>query len=431
MISEPAKSQVPLNVIVVGAGAGIGGLSAAVALARRGHLVQVLESTEQLLSAGAGVVIPPTTLSWFQSEGILLPNDPICMPLEGFDISRWNNGEVIVRTPANPLGKQSTLHRGDLQLALLARARQMENITIRLNSRVVNVDFNETSVLLETGGKVAGDLIIAADGVKSTFKPRICPPEAGKAQPSGEAAFRIMLPREALEGDDELMGLLQQPRVKRWDGPDCHVVAYPVRNHELLNVVLIHLDDGRDHAEESWTSASEKQQVYNCFQGWDPLLHKIIDLSPAEVLNFRMFLHPASPVWTKGSVVLLGDACHAMLPYLGQGVAQAIEDVTAIAAVLSVIKTREDLPLALQAYETSRKHRVEQIQAAAYRARDQLHLKDGEAQAARDRERAAASKENQNTDVIKMQQVYWVWDAAQAAEKALLDLRKGEQVCVS
>ncbi|KAL1961389.1 hypothetical protein VTO42DRAFT_117 [Malbranchea cinnamomea] len=320
------------------------------------------------------------------------------------------------------------MHRGDLQLAILARAKQTKNVTVRLDARVVDADFEETAAILANGERVKGDLIIAADGVKSTLKPKLNPPEAQKATPSGEAAFRIVLPREALEGDEELMAILQRPRVKRWDGPERHVVAYPMRNYELLNVVLIHQDKG--HSEESWTYATDKQHVYDCFAGWDPLLHKIISLAPDKVLNFRMFLHPATPVWTKGSVALLGDACHAMLPYLGQGVTQAIEDVAALAAVLSMIKSKADLPLALKAYEASRKHRVEQIQLATYKAREQLHLKDGEAQARRDRERAEATKENQSSDVLKMQQSYWVWDAAQAAQKALSELHQGKQALV-
>ena len=107
--------------------------------------------------------------------------------------------------------------------------------------------------------------------------------------------------------------------------------------------------------------------------------------------------------------------CTPISPYLGQG-------ATAIATVISLIENRQQLPLALRAYESSRKERVDQIQAATYRAREQLHLRDGDAQAARDLERKAASNTGQNSDVVKMQHSYWTWDAAGVAEKTLAAL---------
>jgi salicylate hydroxylase len=103
-------------------------------------------------------------------------------------------------------------------------------------------------------------------------------------------------------------------------------------------------------------------------------------------------------------------------------VAQAVEDAIAITTVLSIIESKEQLPLALRAYETSRKERVEQIVAATYQAKQQLHLKDEKAQALRDMERKGASEAKENSDVVKMQHSYWVWDAAEVARGALSDL---------
>lgn len=112
----------------------------------------------------------------------------------------------------------------------------------------------------------------------------------------------------------------------------------------------------------------------------------------------------------------------ASRPYLGQGIAQAVDDATAIAAVLSAVQHREQLPLALQAYEASRKERVEQIQAATRQAREHLHIKDREAQEERDRQRKEASEANQNSDVVKMQHSYWQWNAAELAQSVLAKL---------
>ncbi|PLB44094.1 FAD/NAD(P)-binding domain-containing protein [Aspergillus steynii IBT 23096] len=418
MSSEDTNCVISFDVIVVGAG--IGGLSAAVALANRGHSVRVLESSSQLLHVGAGVALPPPTRRWYESEGILQPEDSACVPLDGIELTQWDTGDLVARAAANPVGKQNAIHHGDLQLALLSRCRELESIDIRLGTRVIDLDIEGNAVLLATGERIAGDLIIAADGVKSTLKAKVCPPEASKAQSTGEVAYRFILPRELLESDKELLTLVERSWATRWDGPSRHAIAYPARNHQLLNVVLIHPDDR--HAEESWTSVTDKRNVISDFHDWNPTLRKLIQLAPAVVPNFRMFLYPPSPVWMKESTILLGDACHAMLPYLGQGVAQSVEDATAIATVLSMIEDKAQLRLALRAYEQSRKERVESIQAATYKAREQLHLQDREAQEARDRERRTASERNENSDVVKMQHSYWVWDAAKVARNALLEL---------
>ncbi|RYP85126.1 hypothetical protein DL769_001030 [Monosporascus sp. CRB-8-3] len=347
----------------------------------------------------------------------------VCVALEGIELAKWDTGELVTQTAANPVGKQNAIHHGDLQLALLARAQELEKIEIRFGATVADMDVETSTVVLSDGERIEGfDLIIAADGVKSKIKPKVCPPEASRAQPTGEAAYRFTLDRSVLESDEELLALVQRPWAVRWDGPSRHVVAYPVRNHQLLNVVLIHPDDGQAHAVESWTSVVDKQDVVADYQGWNPTLLKLLNLAQAEVPNFRMFVHPPSPVWFKGSTILLGDACHAMLPYLGQGVAQAVDDAAAIATVLSTIRSYQQLPLALRAYEASRKERVEQIQAATQVARKHLHLKDPEAQAVRDLQRKEASEANQNTDVVKMQHSYWVWNAVEVAQSALTKL---------
>jgi len=207
------------------------------------------------------------------------------------------------------------IHHGDLQLAIFSRAQNLANIEIRFGARVTDVNVEESAVFMATGERITGDLVIAADGVKSNIKSKNWPTEANRAQPTGDAAYRFTLPRTLLEKDEELLNLVEGSWAKRWDGPDGHVVAYPIRNHELFNMVLIHPDDGISdgHGEESWTNMTEKHHVVAAFKGWDPILHKLIMLAPTKVPNFRMFIHPPSPTWVKESTILLGDACHAML----------------------------------------------------------------------------------------------------------------------
>jgi salicylate hydroxylase len=201
---------------------------------------------------------------------VLQSDDPAWGSTEGFEIRRWNTGEVLARTAAPSTANLVTIHRGDLQLALFQRAQKLENAEVRLGTRVVDIDVNSTAAYLATGERITGDLIIVADGVNSTLKWKICPSESETAEPTGDAAYRLILPRQVLENDEELLALVQQPWVKRWDGPNGHVIVYPVHNGELLNVVLIHPDDGL--AEESWKSVTAKHHVVTAFEGWDLVL---------------------------------------------------------------------------------------------------------------------------------------------------------------
>jgi salicylate hydroxylase len=201
---------------------------------------------------------------------VLQSDDPAWGSTEGFEIRHWNTGEVLARTAAPSTANLVTIHRGDLQLALFQRAQKFENVEIRLSSRVADIDVNSPAVYIASGERISGDLIIVADGVNSTLKWKICPSESETAEPTGDAAYRLILPRQLLEKDEELLALVQQSWVKRWDGPNGHIIIYPVHNGELLNVVLIHPDDGL--AEESWKSVTEKHHVITAFKGCDLVL---------------------------------------------------------------------------------------------------------------------------------------------------------------
>jgi salicylate hydroxylase len=240
---------------------------------------------------------------------VLSADDSVCRAAEGFESRRWDTGEAIARTAFPPEKRAFPILHGDLKLALTSRAEKLDNVEIRFDSRVIDIDTDSPEVALATGERIGGDLIIIADGVGSKLKWKVCPSETERAQPTGDAAYRLVLPRELLEKDEELLALVQNSWIKRWDGPRGHSVAYPVHNHELLNVVLIHPDE---HAEESWTFATEKRHVVAEFRGWNSALRKLIDLAPDKVPNFRIFAHSPSPAWAKGAVILLGDACHAM-----------------------------------------------------------------------------------------------------------------------
>lgn len=235
------------------------------------------------------------------------------MPLENIHIRRWEDGGLLGTMPVNKTyGQQVVIHRADLHNALLEKALELTNVELRENSHVTNVDFDSTSVTLANGNVVEADTIIAADGIKSTIRDQLLGGDTTKPIATGDAAYRIMLPKSVMESDPELKKLVATPDATRWLGPQRHLVAYPVRGHDLFNVVLLHPD--RHGIEESWTTKGSKQRMVDDYEGWDPVVRKLIDLVPDdEVLEWKLCLHPPLNTWIQGSVALIGDACHPML----------------------------------------------------------------------------------------------------------------------
>ena len=209
-------------------------------------------------------------------------------------------------------GQQVVIHRADLHNAIIERALALPNVQLRENSPVTDVSFSPASVTLASGEIVRGDVVIGADGIKSCIRSQLLEDSSIKAIPTGDAAYRMMLTREVMEKDPELKLLIDEPQATRWLGPARHIIAYPVRKHELYNVVLLHPDN--HDVEESWTTKGSKQEVVDNYHGWDSKVRKLIDLvDDNDVLEWKLCLHHPLRTWIRGSVALLGDACHPML----------------------------------------------------------------------------------------------------------------------
>ncbi|PYH87654.1 salicylate hydroxylase [Aspergillus ellipticus CBS 707.79] len=418
------QAQTPLQVIVVGyADLGIGGMAAALTLGLRGHHVTVLESAAKLMEVGAGIQASPNMLTLFDRWGVSPAIHAKDVALEHIHVRRWEDGSMLGTLPVNKTyGQQTVIHRADLHNALIDQALALSNVELRVDSTVTRVQFDRAVVTLANGTTVEGDIVIAADGIKSAIRGQLLNESPIKAIPTGDAAYRIMLPRSALENDPELKVLVDEPQATRWLGPGRHIIAYPVRNHELYNVVLLHPDC--NGVEESWTTKGSKQAMIDNYKGWDRRVTKLINLTPDDdVLEWKLCLHAPLRTWIKGSVALIGDACHPMLPYVAQGAAQAVEDAAALGVLLSTITSRAEIPLALQAYEKSRKRRAETVQQSGTDNRITLHLPDGPEQRARDGQFRSSLKSGSNPDRWtdrETQKFLWGWDA----EKAALDVWK-------
>ncbi|CAG8348873.1 unnamed protein product [Penicillium salamii] len=392
-------------------------MAAALTLGLRGHHVTVLEAAPKLMEVGAGIQVSPNMLRLFDRWGVSDLIHAQDVALEHIHVRRWDNGKLLGTVPVNKtFGQQVVIHRADLHNAIIDRAIALPNVELRENSPVKDVTFSPASVTLANGDIVRGDVVIGADGIKSTIRSHLLEDSTIKAVATGDAAYRIMLPREVMEKDPELKALIDEPQATRWLGPSRHIIAYPVRKHELYNVVLLHPDS--HGVEESWTTKGSKQEVVDNYDGWDSKVRKLIDLvDDNEVLEWKLCLHYPLRTWIRGSVALIGDACHPMLPYVAQGAAQAVEDAAALGVVLSAISSREEIPLALNTYEKSRKERAETVQQSGSENRITLHLPDGPEQIARDAQFQASASGN-NPDKWsdqRTQEFLWGWDAEKAA----------------
>lgn len=210
------------------------------------------------------------------------------------------------------LGEQVVVHRADLQRALLEKALALPNVKLQVSTKVETVQFSPPAVELADGTVVRPDVVLAADGIKSTIRGKILGDDKDVAIPTGDAVFRVVLSREMMSKYPDLLPYIEEKKAIRWVGPGRHIIAYPVRNHELYNMALAHPDRGR--VDEGWTTVSSKKTLLSEYEGWDPKLIKMLHLVPeGDVLEWKLCMHMPLLRWVQGSCALLGDACHPML----------------------------------------------------------------------------------------------------------------------
>ncbi|RAH64856.1 FAD/NAD(P)-binding domain-containing protein [Aspergillus aculeatinus CBS 121060] len=382
------KAKHPLKVIVVGAG--IAGLTVALGLKKAGHEVLILERVHEIAEVGAGIQVAPNAARILGRLGLLDRVMDKANVLEKNSLRRYANNEELGTAPLMPqVGQKyhaplAVIHRGDLQRILLDGVRDA-NIELRTSSRVVRaVDDFEATVQLESGEWISGDVVIAADGIKSDLRHQIASHHGVKdiCQPTGDAAYRIMIPKDKLQGDKRALELLNHNVGMRWMGPGGHIMAYPIKNNTVYNMVLLHPQKPGASNEESWTSKGDKQEMISFYSKWNDLVRSLLSYVPdGEVMEWTLNSHFPLPSWVENKCVLMGDACHPMLPYVAQGAAQAIEDAGVLTCALSMT---DSVPKALAVYELVRKDRAERIQKSAAVTRKALHLPDGEEQVKRD-----------------------------------------------
>jgi salicylate hydroxylase len=372
-----------MQAIVVGAG--IGGLTAALALRAAGLDVAVYEQADGLREVGAGIQLAPNATRLLHRLGLAAPLARVGVKPEAIEHKRWQDGRILLRQPLGETCERTFgapyyhLYRPDL-LAVLAEA--LPAGVVRLGHRCVAVaqDAGGVTLAFDNGVDARAPVVIGADGIHSTVRALLLGPESPRF--SGSIAYRGLVPAERLQR----LGL---PRYSNgWLGPERHFVHYYVgAGGRLMNFVAI--VPARDWRVESWSATGEVADAHVEFDGWHPTVRTIIGAADR---THRWALYDREPLetWSVGRVTLLGDAAHAMLPFMAQGACQAVEDAAVLARCLGGVRP-EAVPAALGQYEAIRKPRVWEVQRASWRNATTYHLPDGESQRERDAAWAASA----------------------------------------
>jgi len=345
MEASPRKgSMAMLRVAIIGGG--IGGLSAAVALRATGAHVDVFEQARQLSEVGAGVGLQPNGQRVLRRLGFGLEIDRIGSRLKGFRICAPNGS--VMSEDTYPAGvTQLAAHRADL-VAVLAAA--LPSGAVHTGHRCVRFSQHDefAEVGFDNGASVRVDVVIAADGIHSVLQRYVVDPTVPVF--SGSVAYRGLIPASRLPEWPEYLVI--------WAGSGKHLLAFPVRGGALINFVGFLPAD--EQMRESWSAAGDPATLVAEFGDWNPQARRLVANVDS---TFMWGLYDREPLtrWTRGRLCLLGDAAHPMLPHMGQGANQAIEDAMALATLLRCASAA-DVPGALTRYEVMRRDRTGQIQ---------------------------------------------------------------------
>ena len=379
-------------------GGGIGGLAAALALERRGAEVVVCEQSPIHSEIGAGLNLTPNAIKALRALGLDDAIEDIGWGSEFLMIRSWKSGRYISRIRRGDFRQKFgapnlTVHRADL-LDVLRGA--LQTTEIRLGQRCTGVapGARGAAARFADGSALEADIVVGADGIHSVVRESLFGADAPRF--TGCICWRGMAAVDAVPADiDTAAGTM-------WMGPHGHVVHYRVRRGELVNIVA-HIDSDA-WTEELWTRECDVAEVMTAYAAWNSALTR---LYPCSTRWYKWALYDRDPLacWSKGRATLVGDSAHAMLPYLGQGAAMAIEDACVLAAMIA--RQGDDLGGALAAYERLRAPRTKAAVLGSRARAKENHLASPWARLKRDVK--FALRERFGTDNTAFQTA-WLYD---------------------
>ena len=353
----------PEKILIVGGG--IAGMVAAAALAKQGFPVTLLESAPQFGEIGAGLTLTPNAMKGLDFIGVMEKAASVGVEPVKQRIQHWQDGRTLV--PFDRSGQRAkygapyiTVHRADLHDVLSAAAREA-GVDMRAGAAVVSSE--GTTVTLSDGSTVSGDVLIGADGVKSVIRQRF---ESAAPHFTGHVAWRCLVPVTP-----DLQDLSDYPGIII--GPGGMMNRYNVRGSKVMNFVFFARQDGWN--EEGWTTPVDPEEVRSIYAGWCDDAQRLIEAACKQPM-FKWAINARKPLdsWIiDGNVTLIGDAAHAMTPFLGHGAACGIEDAVVLARALADSATAAE---GLARYEKARHERATFIQQESNANADRMQGQD-------------------------------------------------------
>lgn len=350
-------------------GGGIGGLAAALALARKGCRVRLFEQGTELKEIGAGIQLGPNVYRMFELLGLTDAIERWAAHPENLVMMDALTGEEVTRLPVGSAAfrqrfggyQYGVIHRGDLYQVLLEACRAEKGITLHDTTKGERFEAQGERVLLHLAGgeRAEGACLIGCDGLWSRVRAQIL--GDGEPRVSGHIAYRAVLARAEVPED------LWQNNVVLWAGPKTHLVHYPLRRGELYNLVAVFHSD---RYEEGWDVYGDPEELRRKFEHERPEVKRLLD----KINVWKMWVlcdrEPARH-WSKGRATLLGDAAHPTLQYLAQGANMAIEDAVVLAAYAEL--TGFDWEKSFKLYEDARYKRTARVQIMSRYYGDAYH----------------------------------------------------------
>lgn len=353
------------------AGAGIGGLCAALCLARAGWQVSLYEKAKVLEETGAGLQLSPNASIVLRRLGLLDRLTPVALRPHAIRVRRATDGATLALMPIGEAERRwgapyLLAHRADLQRVLLEGVACELRVELRTGAPVVGFASGANGVSVEieqetVRGKAVGDCLIGADGLRSFVRRQL---GGVDAEFSGRTAWRAVVDAA------QIPAAMRRKEVSLWLGPRAHLVHYPLRGGTIINVVAIVEEDFCLGEADFWSSPGTVDLLDARFSGWNEEARDLLRAAP-EWRKWPLFDSAAISRWTFGRVALVGDAAHPMLPFLAQGAAQAIEDAAALGKVLAC---GQDIETSLRAYETARRARATRVQKESRKQAALYHL---------------------------------------------------------
>ncbi len=354
-------------------GGGIGGLTLAVALRQRGIVADVYEQAPELSEIGAAVALSANSVRELERLGFLDQLAAVSTIPTELIYRDWRDGRRIAAFPVRDGYSKRFgapyfgIHRAHLQQILGAGVDAKH---LHLGHRLVDlVDQKETMGLEFANGRFAhADLVVGADGVRSTVRRWIAGEEATVY--SRTSAFRGIVPV------DRLPSLPDPQAIQFWMGPDAHLLHYAIGGSgEAINFFAVIEGPQQWPQDQGWQAEIEEGQHLTGFKGWHPAVTEMIDAVPHSV-SWGLFAVRPLRNWHRGRAVLMGDSAHGMLPHHGQGANTTIEDAISLAVILAGAEAG-DLDTMLQRYQRLRRARTRKIQRSSWDTNRLLHLPDG------------------------------------------------------